>query len=63
VASQRHFTLDLIAILGFDEVRTDEEQDDIRRIESSINCLAPLISGRNLAIVPLYDSAIALVHN
>jgi hypothetical protein len=54
---------DFITVLGFDEMRAKEKENDARPVQARIDVIAPLIARRNLSIVPLQDSSISLVND
>lgn len=55
VALHRPLHLHVIAIVGAQEIRTDQEQDDVGGVEMLIDLTSPFGSGADLLIVPPGD--------
>ena len=53
-----HFNV--VAVIGGEEVRADEEQDDVRGVELVADCAPPLRAGTDAAVVSLRDEAFSL---
>jgi hypothetical protein len=52
VAFEGGFHLDIEAIIRSQEIRANQEQDNVRLLEIAVNFLLPQIAGANLPVIP-----------
>ena len=60
VALQRAGHLQVVAVVGGEEVGADEKEDDGRAVQMRVDFAGPLIARADLAVVPRVDDALAL---
>ena len=58
MALQRTRHLDVVAILGGDEIGTDQQQDDVGAVELVADLAVELVARSNAAVVPCGDRAL-----
>jgi hypothetical protein len=59
VPSQGALHLDVVAVVGCQELRADQQQDDAGRVEMLIDLATPFGARRDLPIVPGADDPLA----
>src|SRR5947209_5437395 len=60
VSLHRSFGFDAVAVIGGNEVWTDQQQDDVSLVEMCINLGGPCSSSTDIAIVPLGNQSLPL---
>src|SRR5215208_6418381 len=58
VTGHRAFELDVVAVVGGEEVRADQQEDDLRLLEPLVDLTLPVGAGADLPVVPLPDDAL-----
>lgn len=60
VALHRALHLDVVAVIGREEVCADEQEDDVRTFKPRINGAREFLTGADPAVMPCLDDALTL---
>ncbi len=60
VPLERPLHLDLVAIIGGEEVDAHQEQNDVGVFQLFVNLSTPLLAGQDLSVVPHLDHTLSL---